>query len=223
MVTKVLCTLPFQRTMVTMGHVAAGGFGSGVSADAYRAELAGKAVWKLLVKGLEVFVPGRTASIADVRITSAPLLTQAPVFVNGTGFGLQLRTGRALREPEREIYVRGEQGRIIGIAIVGQSAAIGSRTLDARNVVRYARRLTYQTLYDPDDADTVSAAVRAARALQDVVFLDPAAGIGLGVEIDPVTRIPLSRLLVSFGDSAAVTVQAYPAAGRPAQAVRSQN
>ncbi|MEO5877626.1 MAG: hypothetical protein ABIQ26_21735 [Streptosporangiaceae bacterium] len=194
-----------------------------MNADAFRAELAGKAVWKLLVKGLEVFVPGRTASIGDVRITASPALMHVPVFANGTGFGVQLRKGKALREPEREIYVRGDSGRIIGIAIVGPAAAIGTRTIDAVNLVRYARWLTYQTLYNPADSDSVGAAVRAARALQDVVFLDPAAGIGLGVEIDPVTRSPLSRLLVGFGDTAAVTVQAYPVTGRPAQPVRSQN
>lgn len=208
-----------------MGHVSAAGLGPGrpVAEEAFRAELAGKAVWKLLVKGLEVFLPGRTAAIGDVKVSDRPAILRVPVFVNGNGFGLQLHRGPAPREPDREIFVRGDQGKIIGIAIAGPSAAIGSRVVDAGTLVRYARRLTYQTLYDPIDADSAGPAVRAARALQDVVFLDPETGFGLGVEIDPVTRSPISRLLVGFGNGAAVSVQAYPAGGLPAQAVRSQN
>jgi hypothetical protein len=210
--------------MVTMGHVAAGGLGSGRLPDeAFRAELAGKAVWKLLVKSLEVFLPGRTAAIGEVRVTDRPATLRVPVFVDGTGFGIQLQKRPAERQPDREIFVRGDQGRIIGIAIAGPTAAIGSRVVDAGTLVRYARKLVFETLYDPADADSAGPAVRAARAVQDVVFLDSDTGVGLGVEVDPVTRDPITRLLVGINGPGGVLVQAYPAGGRPAQAVRSQN
>ncbi|GAA3211519.1 hypothetical protein [Actinocorallia longicatena] len=208
-----------------MGHVSAGGLGSGRSAgdEAFRAELAGKAVWKLLVKGIEVFLPGRSTSIGAVRVSDRPVTLRVPVFVNGTGFGIQLQKRPVDRQPEREIFVRGDQGRIIGIAIAGPTAAIGSRVVDAGTLAGYARRLVYETLYDPADADSAGPAVRAAKHVQDVVFLDSETGVGLGVEIDPATGRPVTRLLVGI-NGAGVLVQAYPPeGGRPAQAVRSQN
>ncbi|GAB3688860.1 hypothetical protein GCM10027589_56590 [Actinocorallia lasiicapitis] len=207
-----------------MGHVSAGGLGSGRSGgdESFRAELAGKAVWKLLVKGLEVFLPGRTTSIGEVWVSDRPAVLQVPVFVNGSGFGLQLHKRPVHRATEREIFVRGDHGRVIGIAIAGPAAAIGSRVVDAPTLAGYARKLVYQTLYDPADADSAGPAVRAAKALQDVVFLDPETGVGLGVEIDPASGSPLTRLLVGINGTG-VTVQAYPAGGLAAQAVRSQN
>jgi len=208
-----------------MGHVSVGEFGSsGVSEEEeVRTELTGRALWKLLLKGLQLYLPGRTASPGEIKVSSRPARFPVPVLVDGTGFGLQVRRERPRREPEREIFVRGD-GDIIGIAIAGPAAAVGSRVLDAASIVRYARRLTYESLYDPEDADSAAPAVRAARALQDVVFLDAEGGFGLGVELAPVTREPVARLLVGLaGESGPVSVQAYPAAGRAAQPVRSQN
>lgn len=210
--------------MVAMGHVSASGFGSPRASgeERFRAELTGRAVWKLLVKGVQLYLPGRSVTPGDVRVCERPGPFPVAAFADETGFGLQLRRARPSREPEREIFVRGEQGSVIGIAIAGQAAAIGSRVVDARSLLRYARKLTYQTLYDPADADSAGSAVRAAKALQDVVFLDADSGFGLGVEVDPQTRRPVARLLVGL-DRDAVRVLAYPATGLPAQAVRSQN
>ncbi|MEO3784987.1 hypothetical protein ABGB12_16740 [Actinocorallia sp. B10E7] len=201
--------------------------------EGFRKELSGRAVWKLLVKGLQLYLPGYTVTPGEVRVSARPAPFPVPVFVDGAGFGLQVRKERARREPEREIFVRGEGGGVIGIAIAGPVGAVGSRVVDAGSLVRYARKLIYDTLYDPEDADSAGPAVRAARALQDVVFLDAESGFGLGVELDPATRGPVARLLVrldgnggagrSGGGGGTVGVQAYPAAGLPAQAVRSQN
>ncbi|WP_157963729.1 hypothetical protein [Actinocorallia populi] len=199
----------------------------------FRTELTGRAVWKLLVKGLQLYLPGYTVTPGEVRVSARPAPFPVPVHVDGTGFGLQVRRERPRREPDREIFVRGEGGGVIGIAIAGPVAAVGSRVVDAGSLVRYARRLTYETLYDPEEADSAGPAVRAARSLQDVVFLDPENGFGLGVELDPATRVPVARLLVGLEPRAgnggaaekggSVRVQAYPAAGLPAQAVRSHS
>lgn len=205
--------------MVTMGHVPAGGSGPQGADEAFRAELAGRAVWRLLVKGLELYSPGRKAVPGDVRISARP--GPGPVFADDSGFGLQFPRAAARREPAREIFVRGERGKITGIVISGPYAVVGSRVIDATSLSAYARELTYRTLFDPGDADSAGPAVRAARALSDVVFLDPEAGLGLGVELDRGTGEPICRLLVRF-TAADVLVQAYPA-GRPAHAVRSQN
>ncbi|MDX6739280.1 hypothetical protein [Actinocorallia sp. A-T 12471] len=199
-----------------MGHVP----GSYEAEEAFRAELAGRAVWKLLVKSLELYFPGHKAVPGDVRFSSRP--GPAPVFADSSGFGLQFPRGDVRRDPDREIFVRGDRGRLTGIAIRGPYAVVGSRVIDAASLTAYARRLTYQTLYDPHDADTAGSAVRAARSLSDVVFLDDETGFGLGVELDRETGRPHARLLVRMA-SGGVVVQAYPAAGRAAQAVRSQN
>lgn len=206
--------------MVTMGHVS--------EEQWFRTELAGRAVWKLLVKGLQLYLPGYTVTPGEVRVSARPAPFPVPVHVDGTGFGLQVRRERPRREPDREIFVRGEGGGVIGIAIAGPVAAVGSRVVDAGSLVRYARRLTYETLYDPEDADSAGPAVRAARSLQDVVLLDAESGFGLGVELDPAGG-PVARLLVGLerrgaagGTGGAVRVQAYPAA-LPDQGVRSQN
>lgn len=208
-----------------MGHVSASGFGSSRTPreEESGTGLTGRALWKLLVKGLQLYLPGHSAAPGEVRVSSRPAPFPVPVLVDGTGFGLQVRKERPRREPECEIFVRGD-GDIIGIAIAGPAAAVGSRVVDAGSVVRYARRLTYETLYDPEDPDSAGPAVRAARALQDVVLLDAEGGFGLGVEFDPAVGGPVARLLVGIeGEGGPVRVQAYPAAGLPAQAVRSQN
>ncbi|GAB2867390.1 hypothetical protein GCM10022221_80230 [Actinocorallia aurea] len=201
-----------------MGHSPVSG--PQVTEEAFRAELAGRAVWKLLVKSLELYLPGHKAVPGDVRFSSRP--GPAPVFADAAGFGFQLPRGVARREVDREIFVRGDRGRLTGIVIRGPYAAVGSRVIDAASLTAYARRLTYQTLYDPADADSAGSAVRAAKSLTDVVFLDDETGLGLGVELDRETGRPHARLLVRMGPDG-IVVQAYPAAGRAAQAVRSQN
>lgn len=180
-------------------------------------------MWKLLVKGLQLYLPGHTVTPGEVQVSDRPAPFPVPVLVDGAGFGLQVRKEPARRRTEREIFVRGEGGGVIGIAIAGPVGAVGSRIVDAGSIVRYARKLIYETLYDPEDADSAGPAVRAAGALRDVVFLDPEHGFGLCVELDPAARGPVARLLVRLEDGGAVSVQAYPAAGLPAQAVRSQN
>ncbi|ROO88826.1 hypothetical protein EDD29_6508 [Actinocorallia herbida] len=201
-----------------MGH--SPGSGPHEAQEAFRTELAGRAVWKLLVKSLDLYLPGHKPVPGDVRFSSRP--GPAPVFADASGFGFQFPRGVARREVDREIFVRGDRGRLTGIAIRGPYAAVGSRVVDAASLTAYARRLTYQTLFDPHDADTAGSAVRAAKSLSDVVFLDDEKGLGLGVELDRETGRPHARLLVRMtGDG--VVVQAYPEAGRTAQAVRSQN
>ena len=219
--------------MVSMGHVSASGLGSSRASgeEGFRIELSGRAVWKLLVKGLQLYLPGYTVTPGEVRVSDRPAPFPVPVLVDGAGFGLQVRKEPVRGRIRREIFVRGEGGGVIGIAIAGPVGAVGSRVVDAGSLVRYARRLIYETLYDPEDADSAGPAVRAAGALRDVVFLDPEHGFGLCVELDPATGGPVARLLVRLegGGGAGregggtVSVQAYPAAGLPAQAVRSQN
>ncbi|MCD0448784.1 hypothetical protein LO762_06180 [Actinocorallia sp. API 0066] len=175
--------------------------------EAVYAELTGKAVWKLLVKGFELYLSGGKPVPEQVRVSSQP--GSAPVFAGQTGFGLQLPRAAVRREPEREIFVRGERGRRTGIVISGPCAAVGSRVIDAASLTAYARRLTYATLFDPRDADSAGPAIRAAKSLSDVVFLDAEKGFGLGVELDRATGTPVAPLLVRMADGNTV-VQLYP-------------
>ncbi|WP_157430794.1 hypothetical protein [Actinomadura macra] len=136
-----------------------------------------------------------------------------PAFLNGeAGFGLQLPERRRGLEPDREIYVRGRENPSFGIVVAGPSAAIGTRVVDAVALMRFARRLTFEELFDTADADSVPYAVRGARAVENVVFLDRAAGLGLCAEVEPMTRFVRCPVYVRIGSPAERTVQAYETA-----------
>jgi hypothetical protein len=186
-------------------------------------DVSGRPVWRLLARGLGVYLPGWQVPDAAVRVGggSAPPGFGPPAFLNGdAGFGLHLGERRQGLEPDREIYVRGKEDPSFGIVIAGPAAAIGTRVVDAEELLRYARKLTFEELFDTADPDSVSYAVRAARAVENVVFLDRAAGVGLAAEVDPVTRGVTCPLYVRMGEPHERTVRAY---GVAAQLVRSHS
>lgn len=185
----------------------------------FRGALAHRAAWRLLVKGLEAFLPERAATL---RLSDVLPVTEPPVphgsgeplvfLSEESGFGLHLHARNGGHQPEREIFVRAREGQAIGsigIVIVGSSPRIGSRVVDAPGLFRYARSLTFQTLFVPGDASSVIAAVQAARAVENVVFIDLNLGIGLCAEVDPASGKAGCPLLVRFGSRSAVTVQAH--------------
>jgi hypothetical protein len=189
----------------------------------FLAVLSGRAVWKLLVKGLGVFLPEYHVSTGSVLVADATSVTGVPIFQNGdAGFGLHLRQRRSGLEPAREIYIRGREVRSIGIVASGSAAAIGTRVVDAAGLVRYGRRLTFQTLFDATETRSAISAVRAAKAVETVIFLDPVAGIGLCAEVDPISRVPSCPLFVRIGDRASGSIRVYTSGGWAAQAVRSR-
>jgi hypothetical protein len=189
----------------------------------FLAVLTGRAVWKLLVKGINVFMPEYEVSPSSVLVADSSSLSGVPVFYSPeSGFGLHLRRRTEGRLPAREIYVRGREIRSIGIVASGSAAAIGTRIVDATTLLRYGRRLTFQTLLDTTEARSVIPAVRAARAVEDVIFLDPVAGVGLCGEVDPISRAATCPLFVRIGDRASGTLQVYTSGGWAAQVVRSR-
>ncbi|MFC6878959.1 MULTISPECIES: hypothetical protein [Actinomadura] len=182
-------------------------------------DVTGRPVWRLLVRGLGVYLPGWTVPGGALRVSAdapGPDGFGPPAFLDGpTGFGLHLPERRRGLEPDREIYVRGREDPSFGIVIAGPSAAIGSRVVDAAGLVRFARRLTFEELFDAGDADSVPYAVRAARAVENVVFLDRAAGVGLCAEADPLTGAVRCPVFVRLGTPADRSVRAYGVAAQP--------
>ncbi|WP_205718101.1 hypothetical protein [Actinomadura soli] len=176
-------------------------------------EVTRRPIWRLLLRGLGVYLPGweMPAGALRVRDGSADGFGP-PAYVNGdAGFGVQIPDRRKGLEPDREIYVRGRENPSFGIVVAGPAAAIGSRVVDADALIRFARRLTFEELFDTGDADSVPYAVRGARAVENAVFLDRAAGIGLCVEVDPATRAVTCPLYARIGGPAERTVRAYGA------------
>jgi hypothetical protein len=187
------------------------------------AVLTGRSVWKLLVKGVSVFLPEYEVTPGSVLVADSMSVSGMPVFVSGdAGFGLHLRERTPGRPPAREIYVRGREVRSIGVVASGSAASIGTRVVNAQSLMRYGRKLTFQTLFDNVEARSVVPAVRAARAVENVVFLDPVAGVGLCGEVDPISRAATCPLFLRIGDRASGTVRVYTSGGWAAQAVRSR-
>ncbi|WP_243726092.1 hypothetical protein [Actinomadura rubrisoli] len=179
--------------------------------------MTGRPVWRLLLRGLGVYLPGWEAPTGAVRVVGAGKGFGPPAFLNGdAGFGVQVPERRRGLEPDREIYVRGRENPSFGIVVAGPSAAIGSRVVDAGALMRFARKLTFEELLDTADADSVPYAVRGARAVENVVFLDRAAGLGLCAEVEPVTRSVRCPLYVRLGFSGDRTVRAYGLAAQSA-------
>ncbi|GGT49800.1 hypothetical protein GCM10010177_01810 [Actinomadura citrea] len=186
-------------------------------------DVTGRPIWRLLLRGLGVYLPGweMPAGALGVRDGAPPAGFGPPAYLNGdAGFGVQVPDRRRGLEPDREIYVRGRENPSFGIVVAGPSAAIGSRVVDAAVLMRFARRLTFEELVDTGDADSVPYAVRGARAVENAVFLDRAAGIGLCVEADPRTGALRCPLYVRIGGPAERSVRAY---GAVAQPVRSHS
>ncbi|HEY7487125.1 MAG TPA: hypothetical protein VH912_21900 [Streptosporangiaceae bacterium] len=191
--------------------------------DDFLAVLSGRPLWKLLVKGLRVFLPEYQVTTSSVLVADNSSVTGFPVFLSGdTGFGLRLRQRAAHLQPAREIYIRGREVRSIGIVVNGSASAIGTRIVDPPGLIRYGRKLTFETLFDTAEARSVISAVRAAKAVENIVFLDPVAGIGLCGEVDPITRVPACPLFVRIGDRTTGAVRIYTSGGWAAQAVRSR-
>jgi hypothetical protein len=189
----------------------------------FLAVLTGRAVWKLLVRGVSVFLPEHEVTPSSVLVADSMSVSGLPVFLSGdAGFGLHLHERTAGRAPAREIYVRGREVRSIGVVASGSAAAIGTRVVDASSLLRYGRKLTFQTLFDNAEARSVTPAVRAARAVENVIFLDPVAGVGLCAEVDPISRAATCPLFVWIGDRASGAVRVYTSGGWVAQAVRSR-
>ncbi|TDD69359.1 hypothetical protein E1293_35995 [Actinomadura darangshiensis] len=192
-------------------------------------DVTGRPIWRLLLRGLGVYLPGweMPAGALRVRDGTPPDGFGPPAYLDGdAGFGVQIPDRRRGLEPDREIYVRGRENPSFGIVVAGPSAAIGSRVVDAGVLMRFARRLTFEELFDTGDPDSVPYAVRGARAVENVVFLDRAAGIGLCAEVDPQTRVLSCPLYVRLGNPAERTVRTYGAPrahGAAAQAVRSHS
>lgn len=190
-------------------------------------DVTGRPVWRLLLRGLGVFLPGWRHPPGALRVPGSAGARHShgfgpPAFLDGdAGFGVQLTARRRGLEPAREIYVRGRDDPGFGIVIAGPAEAIGTRVVGAAELLRYARRLTFEELLDTADADSVPYAVRAARAVDNVVFLDRAAGFGLCAETDPVTGAVLCPVFVRLGAPEERSVRAYGAAA--AQAVRSHS
>lgn len=185
-------------------------------------DVTGRPIWRLLLRGLGVYLPGweMPAGASRVRPGTPADGFGPPAYLDGgAGFGVQIPDRRRGLEPDREIYVRGRENPSFGIVVAGPAAAIGSRVVDAGVLMRFARRLTFEELFDTGDADSVPYAVRGARAVENVVFLDRAAGIGLCAEVDPLTRTAACPLYVRLGGPAERTVRAYALA----QAVRSHS
>ncbi|WP_329093934.1 hypothetical protein OG979_06630 [Actinomadura citrea] len=187
-------------------------------------DVTGRPIWRLLLRGLGVYLPGWEMPAGALRVRDgAPPAAGfgPPAYLNGdAGFGVQVPDRRRGLEPDREIYVRGRENPSFGIVVAGPSAAIGSRVVDAAVLMRFARRLTFEELVDTGDADSVPYAVRGARAVENAVFLDRAAGIGLCVEADPRTGALRCPLYVRIGGPAERSVRAY---GAVAQPVRSHS
>ncbi|MFC6882859.1 MULTISPECIES: hypothetical protein [Actinomadura] len=83
-----------------------------------------------------------------------------------------------------------------GAVIVADLASAEVRVLDSAALWRYAGRVVAATLLDPAAPETRARARRALRALRRVVFVDPALGLGVCLQID-VARTP--RCLLAFG------------------------
>ncbi|WP_258573857.1 hypothetical protein [Actinomadura parmotrematis] len=180
-------------------------------------DVTGRPVWRLLLRGLGVYLPGWEIPTRAQRMPAAgagPL-----VFTTGAGFGLQVPRRRQGLEPDREIYVRGREDPSFGIVIAGPVEAVGSRVVDGPGVLRFARRVTFEELFETGDPDSVPYAVRAARSVRNVVFLDRAGGVGLCVEVAEDTGVTCS-VFVRIGAPHERTVRAYALAP---QGVRSQS
>lgn len=193
----------------------------------FEPDVTGRPIWRLLLRGLGVYLPGWEMPAGALRVRDgAADGFGPPAYVNGdAGFGVHVPDRRRGLEPDREIYVRGRENPSFGIVVAGPAAAIGSRVVDAGVLMRFARRLTFEELFDTGDADSVPYAVRGARAVENAVFLDRAAGIGLCAEVDPVTRDLTCPLYVRLGGRSERTVRVYGAAAPygAAQPVRSHS
>ncbi|WP_207400708.1 hypothetical protein [Actinomadura roseirufa] len=177
-------------------------------------DVTGRPVWRLLLRGLAIYLPGWETPSGAVPVSAVPGGAAPgfgpPAFLDGgAGFGLQVPERRRGLEPDREIYVRGRENPSFGIVVAGPAAAVGSRLVTAAALMRFARRLTFEELYDTADADSVPYAVRGARAVENVVFLDRAAGAGLCVEVEPVTRAVRCPLYMRLGGPAERSVRVY--------------
>ncbi|WP_433326668.1 hypothetical protein [Spirillospora sp. CA-294931] len=180
-------------------------------------DVTGRPVWRLLMRGLSIYLPGWQQPAGAVRGTRG---LGPSGFLNGdSGFGLHLTRRRRGLEPDREIYVRGKEDPSFGIVIAGPAAAIGTRVVDASRLLRYARRLTFEELYEVGDADSVPYAVRAAKAVENVVFLDRAEGVGLCAEVDRQTGAVVCPVLVKIGAPSERTIQAYGLTNDPVPAL----
>ncbi|MCW2903229.1 MAG: hypothetical protein JWO67_5494 [Streptosporangiaceae bacterium] len=190
---------------------------------AFLAGLPDRAVWKLLVRGAAAVLPGCEVSAGSVRFAGRSSMAGVPVFLSArSGFVLSLGRRAVPAAPRREIYVRGRDVRSVGIVIAGEPTAVGTRIVDAAGLLRYARRLTFDSLFAAADEGSVGPAVRAARAVENVVLFDPDRGVGLCVEVDPVSRSATCPLFVRFGGRTPGVVRAYASGRAAAQAVRSQ-
>ncbi|WP_018655247.1 hypothetical protein [Actinomadura flavalba] len=190
------------------------------TAGSFVPDVTGRPVWRLLLRGLGVYLPGWTLPRGAQPVPGGG--AGPPAFLTPSGFGLHLRDRARGLEPDREIYVRGRADPSFGIVLAGPAQAVGTRVVDAAALVRFARRITFEELTVEGDPASVPYAARAARSVRNVVLLDRAAGVGLCAEADPGTGTVTSPVFVRLGPPHERTVRAYAPDPAP-QAVRSQN
>jgi hypothetical protein len=94
-----------------------------------------------------------------------------------------------------------------GAVVCGSAAAIaaamGTRILDADVLLAYVRQRIWGDRYGGRHQLAVSA-LRAVWALQVIIFLDPAIGGGLWIDVDPARQVPAASLLIEMDLSAGV-------------------
>jgi cyanophycinase len=88
-----------------------------------------------------------------------------------------------------------------GLVIWGSARDIATEAeapiLDAGTLLSWARKRAFRKLYAGQPTSAASA-MRVARDLEIVLLLDPGIGGGLWVDVDPVTQLPATALLVEM-------------------------
>jgi len=94
-----------------------------------------------------------------------------------------------------------------GIVIWGSARAVALRTrtriLSAGILLSCGREAAFEKVYD-GTPESVARAMRVARGLEVVVFLDPDIQGGAWIDIDPVTQAPAATFLIDMPVSAGV-------------------
>jgi len=107
-------------------------------------------------------------------------------------------------------------GAVVCGPLTAITAAMGTRFLDAGLLLAYARKHVWNHRYNGTH-QSVASAMRAVQGLQLVVFLDPAIGMGLWVDVDPARQAPAAVLLIEIDLSAGPPgrCRIFPVIARP--------
>jgi cyanophycinase len=157
-------------------------------------------------------------NVRPLDVTHAGVKIGVPVLVGAGMFSLNL----GLVYPEAEGYPRLEvveepepargqeqpldrteakQRRGTGLVIWGSARDIAAEAetpiIDAGTLLSWARKRAFRKLYAGQPA-SAAAAMRLTRDLEVVLLLDPVIGGGLWVDVDPVSQLPATTLLVEM-------------------------